>query len=141
MRKQLTGEPVAGELHSGFGGRGRRAPFPTPISVTYTSANGAVLAPPIAEIASSSIATASIAAHRTGKRQVCPAISARPPNEPTGSPNAYRIRELAAAGLRQVVEKHAVFRFGLQLSRPGLKPDRPGCKRPPGARETNAHRS
>ena len=31
MRKQLTGEPVAGELHSGFGGRGRRAPFPTPI--------------------------------------------------------------------------------------------------------------
>ena len=31
MRKQLTGEPVAGEPHSGFGGRGRRAPFPTPI--------------------------------------------------------------------------------------------------------------
>ena len=31
MWKQLTGEPVAGELHSGFGGRGRRLPFPTPI--------------------------------------------------------------------------------------------------------------
>src|SRR5262245_18932871 len=31
VRKQLTGEPVAGELHSGFGGRGWRAPFPTPI--------------------------------------------------------------------------------------------------------------
>jgi hypothetical protein len=31
MRKQLTGEPVAGELHTGFGGRGRRKPFPTPI--------------------------------------------------------------------------------------------------------------
>jgi len=31
MRKQLTGEPVAGELHTGFGGRGRRQPFPTPI--------------------------------------------------------------------------------------------------------------
>ena len=31
MRKQLTGEPVAGELHTGFGGRGWRAPFPTPI--------------------------------------------------------------------------------------------------------------
>src|ERR1700676_2923967 len=31
MRKQLTGEPVAGKLHTGFGGRGRRQPFPTPI--------------------------------------------------------------------------------------------------------------
>jgi hypothetical protein len=31
MRKQLTGEPVAGELHTGFGGRGWRQPFPTPI--------------------------------------------------------------------------------------------------------------
>lgn len=31
MRKQLTGEPVAGELHTGFGGRGRRQPFPTPM--------------------------------------------------------------------------------------------------------------
>ena len=31
MRKQLTGEPVAGELHTGFGGRGRREPFPTHI--------------------------------------------------------------------------------------------------------------
>src|SRR5208283_6012659 len=31
MRKQLTGEAVAGELHTGFGGRGRRPPFPTPI--------------------------------------------------------------------------------------------------------------
>ena len=25
MRKQLTGEPVAGKLHTGFGGRGRRS--------------------------------------------------------------------------------------------------------------------
>ncbi len=31
MRKQLTGEPVAGKLHIGFGGRGRCMPFPTPI--------------------------------------------------------------------------------------------------------------
>src|SRR5438094_8551793 len=31
MRKQLTGEPVAGEPHTGFGGRGRPSPFPTPI--------------------------------------------------------------------------------------------------------------
>src|SRR6266542_755141 len=31
MWKQLTGEPVAGELHNGFGGRGRQSPFPTPI--------------------------------------------------------------------------------------------------------------
>jgi hypothetical protein len=31
MRKQLTGEPVAGKLHTGFGGRGRVKPFPTPI--------------------------------------------------------------------------------------------------------------
>jgi hypothetical protein len=31
MWKQLTGEPVAGKLHTGFGGRGRRSPFPTPI--------------------------------------------------------------------------------------------------------------
>ena len=31
MWKQLTGEPVAGEPHTGFGGRGRRSPFPTPI--------------------------------------------------------------------------------------------------------------
>jgi len=31
MRKQLTGEPVAGKPHTGFGGRGRRKPFPTPI--------------------------------------------------------------------------------------------------------------
>jgi hypothetical protein len=30
-RKQLTGEPVAGKLLTGFGGRGRRQPFPTPI--------------------------------------------------------------------------------------------------------------
>src|SRR4029453_18858290 len=36
VRKQLTGEPVAGELHSGFGGRGWRAPFPTPIQRTLT---------------------------------------------------------------------------------------------------------
>ena len=33
MRKQLTGEPVAGELHTGFGGRGRQKPFPTPIQL------------------------------------------------------------------------------------------------------------
>ncbi len=32
MRKQLTGEPVAGKLHTGFGGRGRRKSFPTPIT-------------------------------------------------------------------------------------------------------------
>jgi hypothetical protein len=25
MWKQLTGEPVAGKLHTGFGGRGRRS--------------------------------------------------------------------------------------------------------------------
>ena len=31
MRKQPTGEPVAGKLHTGFGGRGWRKPFPTPI--------------------------------------------------------------------------------------------------------------
>ena len=31
MRKQLTGEPVAGKPHTGFGGRGRRSPFPTHI--------------------------------------------------------------------------------------------------------------
>jgi PAS domain S-box-containing protein len=31
MRKQLTGEPVAGKLHTGFGGRGRPKSFPTPI--------------------------------------------------------------------------------------------------------------
>ena len=37
-------------------------------SVTTTSANGAVLVPLIAEIASRSIATASMAAHGTGKR-------------------------------------------------------------------------
>ena len=30
MRKQLTGEPVAGKPHTGFGGRGRQSPFPTP---------------------------------------------------------------------------------------------------------------
>ena len=29
MWKQLTGEPVAGELHTGFGGRGWRPPSPT----------------------------------------------------------------------------------------------------------------
>jgi membrane fusion protein, adhesin transport system len=34
MRKQLTGEPVAGKPHSGFGGRGWRAPFPTPIDAS-----------------------------------------------------------------------------------------------------------
>ena len=34
MWKQLTGEPVAGEPHSGFGGRGWRSPFPTPIRRT-----------------------------------------------------------------------------------------------------------
>ena len=33
MWKQLTGEPVAGELHSGFGGRGRLSSFPTPIQL------------------------------------------------------------------------------------------------------------
>jgi hypothetical protein len=33
MRKQLTGEPVAGKLHTGFGGRGRPEPFPTPIQL------------------------------------------------------------------------------------------------------------
>src|SRR5208337_4096819 len=32
MRKLLTGEPVAGKLHTGFGGRGRRQPFPTPVA-------------------------------------------------------------------------------------------------------------
>ena len=32
MRKPLTGEPCAGEPHARFGGRGRRAPFPAPIS-------------------------------------------------------------------------------------------------------------
>ena len=31
MRKQPTGEPVAGEPHTGFGGRGRGSPLPTPI--------------------------------------------------------------------------------------------------------------
>ena len=34
MRKQLTGEPVAGEPHTGFGGRGPRSPFPTPIALS-----------------------------------------------------------------------------------------------------------
>jgi hypothetical protein len=33
MRKQLTGEPVAGKPHTGFGGRGRLPPFPTPIGI------------------------------------------------------------------------------------------------------------
>ena len=33
MRKQLTGEPVAGKPHTGFGGRGRRPSFPTPIQI------------------------------------------------------------------------------------------------------------
>ncbi|KAB0545417.1 hypothetical protein F7R01_24020 [Pseudomonas argentinensis] len=28
MCNQLTGEPVAGKPHTGFGGRGRRSPFP-----------------------------------------------------------------------------------------------------------------
>ena len=39
MRKQLTGEPVAGEPHTGFGGRGERKLFPTPIPIglTYTA--------------------------------------------------------------------------------------------------------
>ena len=32
MRKLPTGEPCAGEPHARFGGRGRREPFPTPIS-------------------------------------------------------------------------------------------------------------
>jgi hypothetical protein len=40
MRKQLTGEPVAGKLHTGFGGRGRCKPFPTPIQGAM-SKNGA----------------------------------------------------------------------------------------------------
>jgi hypothetical protein len=31
MRKQLTGAPVAGKPHTGYAGRGRRSPFPTPI--------------------------------------------------------------------------------------------------------------
>ena len=31
MWKQLTGEPVAGKPPTGFGGRRRRSPFPTPI--------------------------------------------------------------------------------------------------------------
>src|ERR1039457_6162244 len=39
MRKQLTGEPVAGDLHTGFGGRGRRQPFPTPIRGLKAAAN------------------------------------------------------------------------------------------------------
>ena len=43
MRKQLTGEPVAGELHTGFGGRGRRQPFPTPIE-TMVTRNDAIFA-------------------------------------------------------------------------------------------------
>src|SRR6516164_4146124 len=34
MRKPPTGEPCAGELHARFGGRGRRKPFPTPISAS-----------------------------------------------------------------------------------------------------------
>jgi len=54
MRKQLTGEPVAGELHTGFGGRGRRQPFPTPIhwpiapcrTATEQSSNYADSVPP-----------------------------------------------------------------------------------------------
>ena len=29
MCKQLTGEPVAGKPHTGFGGRGRRSQFPS----------------------------------------------------------------------------------------------------------------
>jgi hypothetical protein len=33
MREQLTGEPVAGEPHTGFGGRGRLSARPDP----YTS--------------------------------------------------------------------------------------------------------
>src|SRR5207249_592273 len=37
MRKQLTGEPVAGEPHTGFGGRGRPSPFPTPILTFWVS--------------------------------------------------------------------------------------------------------
>jgi hypothetical protein len=42
MRKQLTGEPVAGEPHTGFGGRGQRSPFPTPIPwpTSAVDANG-----------------------------------------------------------------------------------------------------
>jgi Domain of unknown function DUF11/WD40-like Beta Propeller Repeat len=44
MRKQLTGEPVAGKLHTGFGGRGRRKPFSTPILVGFSStANNLVI--------------------------------------------------------------------------------------------------
>ena len=38
MRKQLTGEPVAGKPHTGFGGRGRRKPFPTTILWPMTGA-------------------------------------------------------------------------------------------------------
>jgi hypothetical protein len=33
MRKPPTGEPCAGEPHARFGGRGRRKPFPTPITL------------------------------------------------------------------------------------------------------------
>ena len=32
MRKPPTGEPCAGEPHARFGGRGRRQPFPDPLS-------------------------------------------------------------------------------------------------------------
>src|ERR1019366_1764098 len=44
MRKQLTGEPVAGELHTGFGGSGRRQPFPTPILLADSCRMGFQLA-------------------------------------------------------------------------------------------------
>ena len=43
MWKQLTGEPVARKPHTGFGGRGRRSPFPTPIqSASFGPPNEAV---------------------------------------------------------------------------------------------------
>ena len=54
MRKQLTGEPVAGKPHTGFGGRGRRSPFPTPILRPLgdvrqqSSADVRMTAPPLA---------------------------------------------------------------------------------------------
>ena len=35
MRKPPTGEPCAGEPHARFGGRGRRKPFPPPISFEF----------------------------------------------------------------------------------------------------------
>lgn len=44
MWKQLTGEPVAGKPHTGFGGRGRRSSFPTPIQQVFDGGKRAEVA-------------------------------------------------------------------------------------------------